>query len=837
MVGRTIGRYRVMAKIGRGGYATVWRAHDPLLDRNVALKLLNDELAASPIARQRFHNEARSAAALDHPGIVTVYDSGQSEGFEYMTLSLIDGETLSDRAARRLLPFDEAVRIVVDAAEALEHAHRRDVIHRDVTGRNIMIARDGRVVVLDFGLALASWESRLTSTQTTMGTAPYMAPEVMRGEKANVRSDVYGLGTVLYEALTGTLPFPGGQAQTWFYLVMNTDPVPPHRYRPDLPPALEEVVLKAIARDPERRFQTADAFRDALQAFLSKAKPDDFGRTVEPRANGAGASPSVAVPVSGRDVPAGAPTYLAVLPFAAISGSADPEEACSTLASRLAETIAGSLSRAPGLRVVPPLPAPESDDPRRVAQYLGANLLLSGSVRRTGSQVRVEFSIRDPWRGLQLAGSVIDGSALQVFDVEDRVVASIARELGVDATGAPAPARPADPAAHERYLQALGYLRRYDNEASVDGAIHLLERLIASEGSLAIYHAALARAFLLKYERTKQRVWENRAAAECQRAHERDADAVEVRVAMGAVRLRTGQHASAREEFERALHIEPGSLDAMLGLVRAEMAMGKLDEAEQTCRRAIDSHPDDWRGHILLGRILFDRREFSRALGSMRRVNELTPDNALGRRHLGTTLYRLDRFEEAAAAYRESLAIQPNDEAYGNLGAALYFLGRDEEALAVLRKATELTPGEPRRWGYLGSACCWIPGHESEARAPLERAVSLMRERLEINPTQAESWALLAAWLANLGRLDEARAAIEEAVRLGPDVLECMVQAGHVYHQLGDRKTCLLWLRAARRAGYGAGELRRSRELQPLREDPEFMALLTETPARAGEQS
>lgn len=829
MVEGTIARYQVGPKIGQGGYATVWRARDTLLGRNVALKLLDEKIAASAKARRRFLHEAQTAAALDHHGIVAVYDSGETNGQVYIALSLIDGETLSERVARRLIAFDEAVRIVCAAAEALGHAHQRSVIHRDVTGRNIMLARDGRVIVLDFGLALAAWESRVTSTETTMGTAPYMAPEVMRGGEADARSDLYGLGIVLYEALTGAFPFVGEQPQAVFYAAMNLDPVPPRERRPELPPRLERVVMKAIARDPAERYQTAEEFIAALRGVTPSEPvpppPGPVSSLESGLTSGQGADVPSAIRAS-RD-PSRAPIYLAVLPFEAIPSSGDPEGACATLASRLAESVSGALTRASGLRVVPPPTAPLPSEMREVARQVGANLLLRGSVRRAGSQVRVDYSLLDPWRGTQVGGDVVDGSALQIFDVEDRVIASVARALEVEPPpGATTHARPADPAAHEHYLQALGYLRRYDNEASVDGAIHLLERLIASDPGIAIYYAAITRAFFHKRDRTKQQIWEGRAAAACERALALDSGRPEVSVALGEVRTRSGQYDAAVEAYTDALRQRPGYYEAMLGVASARAASGCLAEAERACREAIALQPSDWRGHDWLGRILFQGGRFAGAVEPWQRVVELTPDNSLGRRHLGSAFYRLDRFDDAVTAYRESLDIQPNDEAYTNLGAALYFLRRDDEALAALRKATELTPADPERWGNLGNACHWIPGHDAEAATALDRAIGLMRERLERNPAQPGAWARMAGWLANRARGGEAESAIRRAIELAPADVHCMVSAGRVCLELGDRKACLRWFRKAKRAGYGMEELRRGRDLAPHLGDPEFARVL-----------
>lgn len=819
--------------LGRGGYATVWRAHDTLLGRDVALKILDERVASSIKARRRFLHEAQATAALDHPGIIAVHDSGESDGHVYIALSLIDGETLSDRIARRLLPFDDAVRIVCAAAEALGHAHERNVVHRDVTSRNIMVARDGRVIVLDFGLALAAWESRVTSTETTLGTAYYMAPEVMRGGEADPRSDLYGLGVVLYEALTGAFPFVGEQPQAVFYAAMNLDPVSPSERRPVLPPELERVVMKAIAREPGERYQTARTLGEALRAASTAESSPPVSRSSSPVSNGSTGSAAAAIEASRDELRpvSSAPLYLAVLPFEADGPPADTEGTCAVIADRLVETVRAAVSRSSAVRVVPVGLAERSAPTRDLARELGANVLLSGSVRRIGTRLRVSFSMVDPWRGVVMGGGVIDGSALQAFDMEDDVVASVTGILGLAATDAqPRSTRPPDPAAQERYRQALGYLRSFDNEASVDGAINLLERLIASEGETAMYQAALARAFLYKHRLTRERIWENRAASACQRAQELKPDLTETWLAIGHLRSACGQHEAALVEFSRVLAREPGSMDALLGAARAHRDLGRFEPAAEIGLRAVAADPADWRGHYVLGWIHSRWGHYEQALGPFRRVVELTADSARGQRDLGTAYYRLDRLDEAVEAYRASIAIEPHDEAYSNLGTALYYLDRSDEAIAALRKATELAPLEPIRWGNLGNACHWIEGHEDEARSALDRAIGLMQERLEGNSGMAEGWARLAGWLANRGRREEAARAIEHALELAPEDVRCMVHAGRVYHQLGDRDSSLRWFGNARRAGCAVGDLMRSRELAALREDPDFRRLL-EAPA------
>jgi serine/threonine-protein kinase len=234
---------------------SVWRAEDTLLGRAVAIKVLADDLAQDDEARRRFRREGEIAAQLDHPGICAVYEAGEQDGLTWLAMAYIDGETLSDRIRERLMPIDQVVRVGRMAADALAHAHARGVKHRDVTSRNIMIARDGRVVLLDFGLAIVSDASRITGPGAVVGTIAYMAPELLCGQNATPRSDLYGLGVVLYEMLTGARPFYSENAEALRYRVIQESPEPVQALRPEVPEALEAVVMKAMARMTKSSYQ------------------------------------------------------------------------------------------------------------------------------------------------------------------------------------------------------------------------------------------------------------------------------------------------------------------------------------------------------------------------------------------------------------------------------------------------------------------------------------------------------------------------------------------------------------------------------------------------------
>ena len=277
MIGRLIGgRYRVIAPLGEGGMATLWRAVDEQLDREVAVKILRPQYSGDPGFAARFKQEARSAGSLAHPNIVSVYDYGTDpeDDSQYIVMQLVDGQDLSGVLRDRgTLSIDDAVRVAIGVASALEAAHRRGIVHRDVKPGNILITDGADVKVTDFGIARAVSETSMTVTGTTLGSVHYFSPEQARGDEVTGASDVYSLGIVLYEMLTGRRPFEGDSAAGVALKRLNEDAPPPTRYRPDLPAGLVAVVMRALERDPARRFPDAGSFGEALRAW--QRDPDE----------------------------------------------------------------------------------------------------------------------------------------------------------------------------------------------------------------------------------------------------------------------------------------------------------------------------------------------------------------------------------------------------------------------------------------------------------------------------------------------------------------------------------------------------------------------------------
>lgn len=852
MVGRRIGRFEVQSPLGKGGMGSVWMARDTLLGRAVAIKILSPELTEDEESRRRFRREGEIAAQLDHPGICAVYEGGEQDGMVWLAMACIDGETLADRIRERLMPVAEVLRVGRMIADALAYAHDRNVLHRDVTSRNIMIARDRRIVLLDFGLAIVSEATRITGPGAVVGTIAYMAPELLCGQDASEQSDVYGLGVVLYEALTGAQPFASQNAEALRYKVIEGRAQPIGALRADVGSGFEALVAKAMAREKEARYSSAAALLEALQACeeaeSSSVAPRGGGPHAEPgqkSSHAAGVSssadtrivplppgPAAAPPDPASRLTQGtAPIYLAVS-----SIETDEDDALlRVFLDRLTEHARAALAGLERVRVVHwPEPGTPQATLRDLARAAGASLVLLSHARSSGASVRIDFSLVDPETGVRLSGGVADGSTADPFRMEDRFVEAISRQLG--AAGPPAPidrgAHHRDPAAQDRLTQALAYMRRIDHEPSLDGAISVLERLLATERASAQVFSALARAFLAKYQITRAREWQNRAASYCERALDSDPKDPGTMLAVAELHLAAGRAQDALGELEAIPDGHPARHEALLVRARALDSLGKADASIEACRAAIASEPNDWRAHHIHALAMFRIGHYEEAADRWREVTQLCPDNASAYRNLGAAYFHLDRYEEAIACLRTAARIRPHSMTYYNLGTVLYFLERYEESIEEFERAVAFNPADAVAWGNLGNACRLVKSREARRREAHERAAALIAERIAANMATPEDRARFAGWLMDLDRPDEARCVVNDVMNDAPDDVHCMVMAAHTYLRLGERDRSLGLIRQAVEHGYGIDAIRKSPELRDLKGDPAFEGILTQGAAR-----
>nr|MDQ5871515.1 serine/threonine-protein kinase [Acidobacteriota bacterium] len=581
--GSKFGVYSILGPLGSGGMGEVYRAHDTRLGREVAVKTLPEQFSRDPERLARFEREARMLAALNHPSIAAIYGLEEAEGTRFIVMELVPGETLSDRLSHGALALDEALKIARQIAEALEAAHERGIIHRDLKPANIKVTPDGRVKVLDLGLAKA-FDTKATASETDLelsptlvsdgtqpgvilGTAEFMSPEQARGKPVDKRTDIWSFGCVLYELLTGERIFSGETASDVIAAILRAEP----RWDalPDeTPTRIRELLRRSLEKDPNRRLRDIGDARieidHALEA-LRHSPPSIVRRPprrrVSRRLAAIGAAGVVAalaiVWVARRPAPPAArlssTRSLVVLPFKDLSGQPDGQ----LLGDAFAETMSARLASVPDLQIVTPratndLSAGEKDFDR-VARSTGANLILGGAIQRAGDQLRITCSLVQA-DGAHLWGDEVTTRASDIFGAQDRLAESVLARLGAT-RGGERPARP-EPAlltsaAQESYLKAIGALRRYDVPESISTAVRVLTDLDQKHPGSPLILAALGRAHLNEFELTRDPASADRAIAACEAARKLDDRLPEVHTTLGQVLKMTGKPAEAAGEFER----------------------------------------------------------------------------------------------------------------------------------------------------------------------------------------------------------------------------------------------------------------------------------------------
>jgi serine/threonine-protein kinase len=848
--GYLIGPYRVLAPIGAGGMGEVYRARDTKLDRDIALKILPPDLASAEALR-RFEQEARAASSLNHPNIVAIYDVGRSEAIAYIAMELIEGQTLRQMMAGGPMQVKEALRIAAKVADVLAAAHERGVIHRDLKPENVMIARDGYVKLLDFGLAkvrlaIASGEKTQPLTHTTaghvFGTASYMSPEQAAGRPVDFRSDQFSLAVILYEMICARRPFDRQSSVETLAAIIRDEPPPLAINEMSGGRELQQVISRCLAKSPQERYaSTRDLARDLrdLRNRLSTAS-DRTDRSLRTFRMDAPRLPVIAMIAVGLLIATGATMYLtrnhkpqqqaplaaqsiAVLPFRDLGGSVDGQ----IFSDGISEMISARIGQAPGLHVIGPFdgaPPPAGMEAREIATRRGAALMLTGGVQRVGEQLRVNFQLSDAKTGGRIAGDMVTGSSAEMFTLEDLVADSVLQALNVSRTRrSPRMAAGALTGADQRtYTEAVGLIQRMRGEDSLDRAIQSLEGVLANSRDSAAVNGALGKALLRKYSLSRNRALVDQAAVYAERAVQLDPDDADANITLGELRRVSGHLPEAAAAFQRALTLSRQSVDARLGLADTYASMGRAADADKLYREALALRPDYPDAYGRYGRFCLDRGRLNDAIRMFTRQTQILPDAPRAQSNLGGALQSAGRYEEALTAYNHSIAIKPTGGAYSNLGFCQYSLGRYADAAASFEKAAQLIPKNYVIFSNLGDAYRWAPGLRPRSIAAYGQAITLARDAIAVNSNDAQARAVVASALAKRGDLSAADAEMKLALKADPTNAVALYQAAVIANIRGDRDGALAWLQRAITSGYTRADAARDPEFSNLRNQPAF---------------
>jgi serine/threonine protein kinase/tetratricopeptide (TPR) repeat protein len=865
MLGQTISHYRITQKLGAGGMGVVYKAIDLKLERTVALKFLPQDMVVTGSDRERLLREARAASMLDHPNIGVIHGLEESEDRQFfIVMGYYDGMTLAERLDRGVVPIREALDLAIQIARGLSAAHALNIVHRDIKPSNVIITPDHVVKIVDFGLARVVASASATQSISLTGTLPYMAPEQILGESVDQRSDVWALGVVLVQMITGSHPFVRPNTAAMTFAILNQAP----SALDAVPDPVRPLIYRTLSKKPEHRQANASELLSDLEAARAQMtatppatehptltrnlSPRELKKMVQNASTPTWNEPSsrwgtraalVAMillllltgtiflpPVRERlagMVYASNDKHIAVLPFKNDGNDPAFESVATGFGDSLTNDLSNLEAAQEGLWVVPASQVHNHHitDASEAFRVLGASMVVEGKVRRKGSVVGATVVLIDAKHMRQVGSADVENKSGDLADLQDQAIHHLVRLIGVKA---PDDAKTPDSKGsstdtYESYLRGVGLLQRYDKAGNIEQAIEQLNSAVSVDPRFALGYAALCDAYRLKYATERDAAAIGEASANCQKALQVDPSLASVHVNLGGIDAASGRYDQALHEYQTALAARPKDAEALDGIADVYEQTKHFAEAESSLQQAISLRPMYWVAYQHLA-LFYNRRErYTEAIALLNHVIELTPDNATAYSNLGAVYWGMEDAksrEAAQVAFSKSIELSPSYAAYSNLG--YLYLGNKQynQAAEAFQRALALNDKDWRVWANLFIADQWLndPGKIQVSR---EATIQRIEQALSVAPQDSRAHAVLSTLYGEVDR-DKAISHIQTALKLEPKDADILADAAVTYDQLGNRKRAIEYASASLANGSDMKDLQAQPALQSMLADPSF---------------
>src|ERR1041385_8630214 len=713
MIGQTISHYKILEKLGEGGMGVVYKAEDTKLKRLVALKFLPQHLTSTEAEQARFLQEAQAAATLNHPNICTIHAIEEHDGQQFIDMELVDGATI-----RKKIPIEkinDAVAYAIQIGEALQEAHSKGIVHRDIKADNIMVNSKNQIKVMDFGLAKLKGSLKLTKTSSTVGTLAYMAPEQIQGGEVDARSDIFSFGIVLFEMLTGKTPFRGEHEAAVMYSIINEEPDSLLKYKPDSSPDLDRIVKRSLEKDAEDRYQHIDDMVSELRREQKKSS-----KVVRPSATTSHAipaeeksSPVQTVPSKRRPmllaiagitmVLIATAAYLfmnrqtaidslAVLPFENIGGGQELDY----LSDGVTESIINNLTKIQGLRVAPRSSAfrfkGKDIDPQEAGSKLNVRAILTGKIVHRGAALDVQVDLIDIKNESQLWGNRYQSDVNGVLSLQDKITKEVSSMLGV---GIPSETKEQltkrsteNAQAYQLYMQGRYYWNKR-SAAALERAIDYFKQAIALDSTFALAYAGLADCYIVQsqYAGIPTRITLPLTQTMARHALAIDNTLAEAHTTLAFSYFEEWKYEDAEREFKQAISLNPRYPTAYHWYNIMLLRTGRIDEAAAMIKQGYELDRFSPVIALNMGAIPLVRKQFDEALPWFKKCIELDSSFAPGYGWMGMTYEQMKRYPEALPQFQKCVALSGrSSEALGGIGHFYGRTGQRDEALRILKE-------------------------------------------------------------------------------------------------------------------------------------------------------